>query len=334
MDMDALNSYTTRGAGKMSVSVEDVAKLAQVSKSTVSRFLNNGYVSEEKKIRIKQAIETLGYVSNQSARALKSKRLNAVALFVPTIDHPFFSRLANCIEKALYNRHMRMILVSSEGDAEKERGMIGLVNEKSVGGSIVVTHNAYPDIPDDIPIVTIDRHFGKNVPCITSDNYAATYKALQYLFDNGAKHIGFLGGRPIVESEVSERFRAYLDFCNQKGLVPSYSFDPLEHGQEYQVAKKFLSSFTGLDAVFCASDLLAYGVYQLVPHEDLPKKFKIISFDGVTEKWFSYVRLTSVTQDVQALADLSVDILMKRIAGEPVESKYVVPTKFTKGETA
>ena len=318
----------------MSVSLGDVAALAKVSKSTVSRYLNDGYVSGDKRERIKAAIDSLGYVANRNARLLRSNKLNSIALFVPTVEHPFFSCLADRVEKFLYERGVRMILVSSAGDIAKEKEMIDMVGEKMVSGCIVVTHNIIPNLPENAPIVTIDRHFGPTIPCITSDNYEASLRALEYLYESGCRHIGFIGGRPLVPSEVNARLAAYLDFCRKYQLMPVYSYETFDHGQEYEVAKAFLQANPNLDSVFCGSDLLAYSVYQLTPKSLILSRFKIISFDGITEKLFSYVRLTSVAQDVTALAKMAVEVLLDRLAGKPTKEKYVIPTRFIRGETA
>lgn len=318
----------------MSASLDDVATLAKVSKSTVSRYLNDGYVSSDKRERIRAAIESLGYVANRNARLLRSNKLNSIALFVPTVEHPFFSCLADRVEKFLYERGVRMVLVSSAGNIEKEKEMIDMVGEKMVSGCIVVTHNLIPNLPENAPIVTIDRHFGPTIPCITSDNYEASLRALEYLYESGCRHIGFIGGRPLVPSEVNDRLGAYLDFCAKHHLVPTYSYQTFDHGQEYEIAKAFLRENPNLDSTFCGSDLLAYSVYQLTPKSLIPAKFKIISFDGITEKLFSYVRLTAVAQDVTALAKQAVEVLLDRIAGKPTKEKYIIPTRFTLGETA
>lgn len=318
----------------MSASLGDVAALAKVSKSTVSRYLNDGYVSGDKRERIKAAIDSLGYVANRNARLLRSNKLNSIALFVPTVEHPFFSCLADRVEKFLYEQDVRMILVSSAGDIAKEKEMIDMVGEKMVSGCIVVTHNLIPNLPENAPIVTIDRHFGPTIPCITSDNYEASLRALEYLYESGCRHIGFIGGRPLVPSEVNARLAAYLDFCRKYQLMPVYSYETFDHGQEYEVAKAFLQANPNLDSAFCGSDLLAYSVYQLTPKSLILSRFKIISFDGITEKLFSYVRLTSVAQDVTALAKKAVEVLLERLAGKPTKEKYVIPTRFIRGETA
>lgn len=317
----------------MSVGLKHVAQRSGVSKSTVSRYLNGGYISQEKKEAVEKAIKELNFVSNSNARSLKTNKSNMVALFVPTIDHPFFARLAKYVEDDLYKKNYRLLLVSSGGDTMKEIQIIKLINEKAVDGAIFVTHNYYPSIPTTMPVVTIDRHFGNHVPCITSDNFDGTYKGLKYLKDKGCQKIGFLGGKPLVESEVNKRFDAYIEFCRAEKIIPIYSFENSEHGQEYEVAKQFLID-NDVDGLFCSSDLLAYGAYNYLHKKSKDNKVKIMSFDGITDDMFFGVDLTSIKQNMSQLASKAVEVLMRRINGEKVESKYVVDTTFVKGETA
>lgn len=319
----------------MASGLKDVALKSGVSKSTVSRYLNGGYISKEKKEMIESAIKELHFVSNRNARSLKTNKSDVIALFVPTIDHPFFSRFAMYAEHALYNKNYKLLLVSSGGDTEKEIQIIKMNNEKSIDGAMFLTHNNYSSIPTTMPIVTIDRHFGDHVPCITSDNFEGTYEGLKYLKDLGCKKIGFLGGKPLVESEVNKRFESYIEFCRTEKIVPIYSFEAFEHGQEYDVAKKFLKD-NEADGLFCASDLLAYGAYHYLREVSKDSKVttKIISFDGITDEIYFGVKLTSVKQDIEKMAQKAVDVLLEKISGKEVESKYIIETSFEKGETA
>lgn len=317
----------------MAGGLKEVAQKAGVSKSTVSRYLNGGYISKEKKSLIEDAIDELHFVSNINARSLKTNKSNVVALFVPTIDHPFFSRFAKYVEHALYGINYKLMLVSSGGDTEKEIQIIRLINEKSIDGAIYLTHNNYSSIPTDMPIVTIDRHFGDHVPCITSDNFEGTYRVLKYLKDLGCKNIGFLGGKPLVESEVNKRFEAYVEFCRSERIIPSYSFETFDHGQEYEIAKRFLEK-NDVDGLLCSSDLLGYCAYHYLNETGDLAKTKIVSFDGITDEIYYGAKLTSVKQNIEKMAEKAVEILMDRIDGKEVESKYVIETTFEKGETA
>ena len=117
------------------VQIKDVAKRAGCGTSTVSRVLNNsGYVSKETRERIERAIKELKYVPNQMGRNLKRLSSHLVALFVPTISHPFFSKIAYYIENYLYKYGFRMIIVSSQDNKEKEVKLLDMIKINKLMG--------------------------------------------------------------------------------------------------------------------------------------------------------------------------------------------------------
>ena len=151
--------------------MKDVARLAGVGMGTVSRVLNeSGYVSASVRKRVRSAMEQLNYTPNCTAQTLKGGKNKIIGLFVPTVSHPFFSAIAGEIETCLDRRGYKLLLVCSQNSAEKESGVIRLIASGRVDGAIFITHYRHNDILPDYPIVTLDRHLGENVPCVTSDN--------------------------------------------------------------------------------------------------------------------------------------------------------------------
>ena len=122
-------------------SIIDVAKKAGVSKSTVSRYFNNGYVSEECAERIKKAIDDLSYSPSSLGRALKYNRSMTIGLCVPKISHPFFSKITEAIEDEAYALGYRLLLTDSGNDKAREESFISLAKKNQIDGIIFVTHN-------------------------------------------------------------------------------------------------------------------------------------------------------------------------------------------------
>lgn len=317
-------------------SITDVAKLARVGTTTVSRVVNgNGYVALETKERVLKAIKELNYSTNFLGKSLKQCKSNLVALFIPTVNHPFFSNISYCIEDELAKLGYHMLLVNSQGFPEKEKNVLGMISSGRVDGVIFITYYNHEIDASNLPVVTLDRHI-TGVPCITSDNYEATMKALNYLYDKGCRKIAFIGGKAATESETTKRFTAYNDFCLANNLAKISSYEEMLHGDETQIARDFLNKNKDIDALFCTSDLFAYASYRILKEQgrNVPVDVKIIGFDGVLNNMLPEPRITVVRQEIPAIAKALVNNLIKRINGEACSAYEYVKTEFILGETA
>ncbi len=316
--------------------IKEVAALAGVGTSTVSRYINqSGYVSEVQKEKIQAAIRELNYKPNYSAKSLKTQQSNMVALFIPTIAHPFFCKIAYFVEHYLQENGYRTLMISSQNDRQKEIDALLMLENRQIDGAIFITHHDYSDIDASLPIVTVDRHLADGIPCITSDNHASSYRAVKFLADKGCKKIGFLGGQPRAESEVLQRYYAYLSAMADLGMDTSICFVDFQHGEEKQVAEKFLSTYPQVDGAFVTSDVLANALFQCAFERGIriPEDLKILSYDGILADWISHPAFTCVKQDLDGMAKAVVEELMHKINGEPYKGKVYIPCTFVEGET-
>lgn len=314
-------------------SILDVAKVAGVSKSTVSRYFNNGYVSKEVKVKIEQAIEKLNYKTNSIGKMFKDNSTKTIALCVPVVSHPFFAQMIHAIENEAYLNGYKLLITGSGNDVEREKSFIDLLEHNQVDGIIFITHNRYDHFDSSLPVVTIDRHFGKNVPCITSNNYDATYQALTYLYEKkGRRKIGFIGGCPKVKSEVSKRYEAYLDFIKKHNLKPYVYYEDFRHGEEISRCYEFIEKYQDIDALFATSDAFGFAFYRILSERN--KMIDIITYDGCMNKWIQVPTFTCLKQNIEEMAKVTVNVLIKRIKKEKVERLYTINSTFVIGETA
>lgn len=316
--------------------IKDVASVAGVGTSTVSRYLNNsGYVSDAQKKNIQIAIEKLNYKPNYSAKTLKSQRSNMIALFVPTINHPFFCKIAYYVEHYLYEQKYGTIIVSSQDNKQKEIELLQMLSNQQIDGAIFITHHDYANMQKDLPVVTIDRHLSEDIPCITSDNRLSSIEAVKFLIKKGCKKIGLLGGQPRTESEVLQRYFAYLSVMSELNMPTFIEYSDIIHGEEKEVAKRFLDNNPSVDGVFVTSDTLANALYQALIDRGrkVPQDVKIIAYDGILMDWIKHPNMTCIKQDLDGMAKEAVKQLMHRIKKEPTEKKVYVPCTFVEGET-
>ena len=169
---------------------------------------------------------------------------------------------------------------------------------------------------------------------MTSDNYDATKQAIKYMIERGAERVGFIGSKPLVASEVSQRARAYLDVMEEYGMPPRMVNEVMQHGEETVVVADFMEKYPDVDGVFVSGYTLSQ-VFQDAAIESgkkIPEDLQIISYDGVFRQWVTS-HITSVEQPIEEMARQVVRLLIKKIRGEETCSRTVLKTRFVLGST-
>ncbi len=320
----------------MEATIKDVAKHAGVGVGTVSRVLNNEKaVGEKTRKKVLEAIEALNYSRNNMAFQFRKNETRIIALLVPVINHPFFAKLAYYVEDEASRFGYSVILVSSQQSVDKEAAIIRKIAHREVDGAVFVTHYMHEEENlQNCPIVSIDRAFGENIPYVTSDNYDATKKAIKYMIERGATKVGFIGSKPLVASEVSERARAYLDVMAEYGMPPRMVNEVMQHGEETVVVADFVEKYPDVDGVFVSGYTLSQVFYEAATElgKKIPEDLQIVSYDGIFRQW-GIINMTSVEQPIEEMARQVVRLLVKKIHGEESCTRTVLKTKFVLGTT-
>lgn len=320
----------------MATTIKDVADYSGVGIGTVSRVINGEKsVKPATREKVKHAMQVLQFTPNDMASRLRRNETRCIALLVPVINHPFFAKFAYYVEDEADKFGYSTILVSSQQRVQKETDIIGRIHRREVDGAVFVTHFSHSEEElKDCPIVSIDRHFGDDLPFVTSDNYSATCSAIEYLLDRGCKNIGYIGSKPVVFSEVMERERAYGDTMDKHNLPGKAVNEIIMHGEELRVVRDFLDKYPDIDGVFASGYSLAQTLYGelLNRGKRIPDDVQIVSYDGAFSQW-NNSGMTCVEQPVEEMAREVVRILIKKIKGENVEVRTELKTTFVKGST-
>ena len=321
---------------RLETTIKDVAKYAGVGVGTVSRVINNEKsVGEKTRKKVLDAMKALNYSRNNMAFRLRKNETRIIALLVPVINHPFFAKLAYYVEDEANNFGYSVLLVSSQQKVDKEAEIITKITHREVDGAVFVTHYMHEeDELQKCPIVSIDRTFGKDIPYVTSDNYDATRSAVKYMIDRGAKRVGFIGSKPLVNSEVMERERAYLDVMTEYNMQPRIVNEVIQHGEEPVVVADFLEKYADVDGVFVSGYTLSQYFYEAATEQGkkIPDDLQIVSYDGIFKQW-GISNITSVEQPIEEMARQVVRLLIKKIRGEETPQRTVLKTKFVLGTT-
>ena len=320
----------------MATTIKDVAKHAGVGIGTVSRVINNEKaVGDKTRQKVIDAMKDLDYSPNNMASQLRKNETRIIALLVPVVNHPFFAKLAYYVEDEADRFGYSIILVSSQQRVEKETEIIKRIKRKKVDGAVFVTHYIHEeDDLKDCPIISIDRVLGENIPYVTSDNYEATKNAIRYMIERGAKSVGYIGSKPLVDSEVSERERAYLDIMAEYSMPPRIVNEVIQHGEETAVVSEFMEKFSDVDGVFVSGYTLSQVFYDAAVElgKKIPEDLQIVSYDGIFRQWGTS-NLTSIEQPIEELARQVVRLLIKKIHNEETPTRTVLKTKFVLGTT-
>ena len=320
----------------MATTIKDVAKHAGVGIGTVSRVINNEKaVGEQTRKKVIESMKILDYSPNNMASQLRKNETRIIALLVPIVNHPFFAKLAYYVEDEADKFGYSVLLVSSQQRVEKETEIIRRIKQKKVDGAVFVTHYIHEeDDLKDCPIISIDRVLGRNIPYVTSDNYESTRKAIEHMIENGAKRVGYIGSKPLVDSEVMERERAYRDVMAAYNMPIRMVNEVIQHGEEPKVVADFMAKYADVDGVFVSGYTLSQVFYEAAIDlgKKIPDDLQIVSYDGIFTQW-SFSNMTSVEQPIEEMARQVVRLLIQRIHGEETCIRTVLKTNFVPGTT-
>ena len=300
----------------------DVAQLAGVSPTTVSRVLNNrGYLSEKTKRGVADAIATLGYRPNSLARALHGKSTQTVGLIVPAVSLPFFGELAVEVENALAEAGYRILICNSMGRAEREREYLSLLVGNRVDGIISGAHNEGLNEYDTIrmPLVTIDRELSPSIPNVRCANRDAGAMATRALIEAGRRHPLLLTSRSGPRNLREAGYRAEVERAGLKPRIVTVPFDtPIP--QRFALVQDSLDEARAqapIDGVFATDDLAAAEVLEWARSRSLsvPGDLSVIGFDGTETMRRALPHLATIRQPIAQIARAAVDILLGQMRG-------------------
>jgi LacI family transcriptional regulator len=319
-------------------SIKDVANLAGVAVGTVSRVINNsGAVKPATRRKVEQAIQELNYIPNEIARNFKMRKSKMVALLLPSIWHPFFSELAYYIEDELDREGFKLMLCNSGGKPEKELYYLDMLQQNKVAGIVGITYNDIENyVSNDIPIVSIDRHFNKKITCVTSDNFEGGRLALRELVKAGSRKPAFLGSITSVFSETMIRKEGFIQEAKTMGVdyVVYEKTDPVLDDDAYY--GEFLKEYRDVDGIFAITDMFAAKYIERAGRLGIrvPEDVKVIGYDGIQDHPYFHPILSTIRQPVEEMARTTIRLLFKKIDGETLDREvYRLPVMFRQGET-
>ncbi|MBC9735277.1 LacI family DNA-binding transcriptional regulator [Nocardioides marmotae] len=313
--------------------LDEVARLAGVSRATASRAINGGSrVSDRARAAVEAAVRSLGYTPNPAARTLATRRTDSVAVVVPEPDDrvfsdPFFGRTLTAVNRVLAERDLQLVLLLARPGEEEGRTLRYLRNGH-VDGALVVSHHRSDHLAEHLgelglpcafvgrPILGADR-----VAWADTDNVAGARLATELLLERGCRRIGHVAG-PSDMAAGQDRLAGFLDALPDglSGGLPEGGA-PVEHGDFTEASgeaacARLLAAHPDLDGLFVASDLMARGALRALAAagRSVPGDVAVVGYDDLGADHCT-PPLTTVVNPAGELAERATRLMLARLDG-------------------
>ncbi|WP_198586774.1 LacI family DNA-binding transcriptional regulator [Glycomyces xiaoerkulensis] len=310
--------------GRATVTMSDVARLAGVSKMTVSNVVNNRTgVSDPVRNRVLDAIRQSGYRLNVSARTLKSGRTGVIGLAVPEIDNPYFGQLAAKVIEQAEPQGFHVAIEQTGAAASGELDAIAQSHRLEFDGLILSAVVVDPGDPRlrsrDFPIVLLgEQEFGTDFDHVLMPNEEGSKAATEHLFERGCRRLATVTGAKLDRINVeARRYHGYQAAHRERGietdpaLLVQLKAMNLEGGRE---AGHHLAE-SGVDGVVAVTDIVAQGVIRGLADRGVrvPEDVRVIGYDDIMEAGYTVPSLSTVAPDHRWMAATAVDLVVARI---------------------
>lgn len=333
---------------KKNVTISDVAKLSNISVSTVSRVINNSpHVSPQKRQLVLDAMKQLGYKPLASARRLRGSKANTLVVTVPRITNPFFASLVNIIELNLDVNNYSTILVQTFGRKDKELAALEMLRTQEVDGIILCSlENSWSTISSYLDfgaIVLVNEYLKSDrIPIIRANQYEGFKSTTESLINSGYRKIAYVTGhKEIILTKTinndlnTDRFLGFRDALNKANL----SFNPdwfFPHCQTIKDGRKIIDKIVDLknrpDVIIAGSDEVAIGMLEEARNLgiSIPKEVAILGVDDQPTSADLFIPLSTIRQPIEEMGQKAAQAILESIEDPSYNSKQVFNLEFIK----
>jgi LacI family transcriptional regulator len=308
------------------VTINDVAKLAGVSKSTVSRVLVNKIpVSRETKERVLKAIKEINYQPNMLAKGLKEGKTFTIGLIIPNITNPFYPAIARGIEDLANEKRYSVVLCDTDENEDKELDYVKGLRNRIVDGLIICPASKSGKCikelkADNFPVVLLARRIpGVEADTILVQDFNGAYDMTNYLIHRGHRKIAIINGDTEIDN-YKQRFEGYKAALADNDIPINNEFilntdSSISMQESYDLINKLLSSGNIPTAVFATSDPKAIGAMKAIADRgyNVPGDISVVGFDNIEMAQFMTPSLTSYDQPTYRMGAMACERLLKLI---------------------
>jgi DNA-binding LacI/PurR family transcriptional regulator len=324
--------YSSTTSIENKLSARDVAKLAGVSQSTVSRVLsgkNNNLISEKTRLRVLQVANQLGYTPNPIARALRGKHSNLLGIIVRDIADPFFARLIAEFSSQARALNYHIVLGHAESDPEEALEMTAVLDTRHTDGVFILgdLHG------DEAALLKMHQHnhaiialcrgpSPETVCTVNTDNNLGTQMLLDHLMALGHRDFGFIDGGWL--GDIRERREAFVNYLYEHNLPSRPEWvqsDANSAAGGYAAMQRMLSEQDLPTAIYVSDDLMGIGVMKAITDQGLriPEDISVVGFDDIDFTQYLNPGLTTIRQPIEAMCQTALQLMLTMIENPETE---------------
>ncbi|WP_082084042.1 LacI family DNA-binding transcriptional regulator [Paenibacillus beijingensis] len=328
----------------MGTTIKDIAKLAGVSFSTVSRVINNSKpVNEELRKRVLDVIEQTNFRPNAFARGLVKNKSNTLCIILSQIRNTVFDEMIDGVYTIAKMYGYEIMLRITEINEDDDFNFMNIFKEKQADGIIIgfLYNPAHLDMIEDcgIPCVLIGQELvSESIPSVHVDNFTASYEAVSYLIQKGHRKIGMIRGLPQETETGVKRFQGYQKALNDAGLTIRHDWvipSGLSVRDGMDAVKKIIDTGENPTAIFCATDRMAIGAMNYLQDigYEVPGDISIVGFDDIDMCSVTRPKLSTIGYSASEMGMTAARQLIRLIKGEKVKGHTEIPHHFKERES-
>ena len=332
------------------ITIWNVAKLAGVSKSTVSRVMNNGCASDDSRKAVYDAIERLNYKPSCFAKNIRTQKSMTIAMMIPDASNLFYTEMYKAVEKVIFEQEYMVILCDTQNSPAYEIKYTEKLLDRKIDGLIYCTYKMnekteryFINLSKKLPTVFMDFAFAKfaekeDISLVVTEGFNSTRSAVKFLFNKGRRKIAYINF-PNDTQITMPRFEGYVKGLADCGLpfreefvyfpVPEQELKVLDLG--YAGARKLMGAEEVPDAIMVAADPLAIGALKYFKENKIkiPQDISIIGFDNNDVCTLVEPNLTTIAQPTQELGVRAAQLLLNKLNGlQPKEERIIFEGKL------
>ena len=337
---------------RQEISIEDIARAAGVSHSTVSRALHgSSLIRLEVRERIQRMAHEMGYTPNAIAQSLQTRRTSTIGLVVTSIDDPFLGDVVKGVEEVARIGGFSVLLSATHNDPDQEMEVIETFHRRRVDGILVASSRItakYRRRLDHIRVPTVfinsqAESQDKWLHWVAVDDRAGAQLAVEYLLQLGHRSIGFLGVNCRPRSN-QQRLEGYQDALAVAGMPVQREWAVIAPGNKASDEEDIAAGqaqlpcllAAGITAVFCYNDMVAIGVLLACKERGIvvPGELSVVGFDDIRMASYVSPALTTVQQPKVELGHLATEVMLDLLHNRPAKNHVLRPTLIARASTA
>jgi LacI family transcriptional regulator len=321
--------------------INDIARLAKVSKSTVSRVVSNsGYVKPETREKIELVMEELNYRPNMFAKGMRTNRSYSIGILFPDLSNPFFAEWYSVVDRISGTMGYLNYICITDPLGKTEMKRIDDLLARSIDGIIYFSYQKLPEVLDKLrsishhtPVICCDgMMIGEDLSYVCADGRKGTYEATRYLIKNGRKRIAYINGSDAYQVGHN-RYEGFLQAIHEaclpcdESLVFSGNF---QMADGFEAASYFMQQPNPPDAIMAVTDNMALGVLNYLEKHGItvPAQVAVVGFDNLNLSANTRPPLTTIEIPIEQLAANAIEALISQIENDKTIIQQVFDCKL------